>query len=510
MPTKDRRAAARRRVWGRGPIILRFEPLEGRQLLASAKPLPDLVGQSFQAPTTLNLGQSFTVNAVIKNDGTASVPAPIQVVFYASPSPGVNSDAVAIGLASVPAGLQPGTTANLSQHVTLPATLAGLGPSGTFYVGMAIDPSHLIQEGNTQNNVGVGLGVDTAMVTLNTPPVVTLVGKSLQLSSNQTEWGGSFGVTEQIANTGNANAPATTALVVLTPAGVTPGGPSDVTVGAINVPALAAGQSTTVTQSINLPATPPPLLRSGNSTYTLSIVQDGDYLTNPLYPHRPTQGLGRDEAEIAITTPSFASSLPSSLPQLQVTGVFTPTTTISWGQNLQMNATLQNTGTAGTGPIRIRYLLVGTDGTLNGLFLGDTEINNLAAGASTGIVWTVPLPSIPPGTVNSQGVARIAVVVDPEHSLVQTSTAGNIGFSGNLTFQNPSTTTASTPSAPAPTTTTPNPSTPSQPTTPPRSSARRTNKPKPKPKPAGHSISHELKVFGSKISSEYHKLIKKL
>ena len=32
MPSHDRRAAARRRAWGRGPIILRFEPLEERQL----------------------------------------------------------------------------------------------------------------------------------------------------------------------------------------------------------------------------------------------------------------------------------------------------------------------------------------------------------------------------------------------------------------------------------------------------------------------------------------------
>lgn len=35
MSSRDRRAEGRRRAWGRGPVILRFEPLEDRQLLSS-------------------------------------------------------------------------------------------------------------------------------------------------------------------------------------------------------------------------------------------------------------------------------------------------------------------------------------------------------------------------------------------------------------------------------------------------------------------------------------------
>ena len=105
--------------------------------------------------------------------------------------------------------------------------------------------------------------------------------------------GGSLTVTQQIANTGTADAPATRALIVLTPSGVTPGGTSDVTVGMINVPAIAAGQSTTVNQTITLPQTPP-AMASGGDIFTLSIVQDADYLTNQLYPHLATQGVGAD------------------------------------------------------------------------------------------------------------------------------------------------------------------------------------------------------------------------
>src|SRR3954471_9376232 len=60
MTSQKRRAAGRRRAWGRGPIILRFESLEGRQLLSassSAKALlPDLVGSSFATAHGLDWG----------------------------------------------------------------------------------------------------------------------------------------------------------------------------------------------------------------------------------------------------------------------------------------------------------------------------------------------------------------------------------------------------------------------------------------------------------------------
>src|SRR4051812_14450073 len=60
MPSQKRRAAGRRRAWGRGPIILRFESLEGRQLLtAPPKPLPDLVGAVFATTHNLDWGSSF-------------------------------------------------------------------------------------------------------------------------------------------------------------------------------------------------------------------------------------------------------------------------------------------------------------------------------------------------------------------------------------------------------------------------------------------------------------------
>ena len=73
MTPQQRRAAGRRRAWGRGPIILRFERLESRQLLTTPpQPLPDLVGADFATSHSLNWGDSFEAIGTILNQGGAT------------------------------------------------------------------------------------------------------------------------------------------------------------------------------------------------------------------------------------------------------------------------------------------------------------------------------------------------------------------------------------------------------------------------------------------------------
>ena len=63
MSSQDRRSAGRRRAWGRGPIILKFESLEGRELLSRVGPaLPNLVGSSFVTTPNADWNQSITVS----------------------------------------------------------------------------------------------------------------------------------------------------------------------------------------------------------------------------------------------------------------------------------------------------------------------------------------------------------------------------------------------------------------------------------------------------------------
>ena len=532
MPNDKRRADGRRRAWGRGPIILRFEPLEARELLSTATPAvtarPDLVGQSFQTPTDLNWGGSFQAQGVVVNQGNAPTTKAFQVDIYASTTPVVGPDAVLLGEATIASGLKAGSQSAYSVPLTLPATpLSGLNPSGSFYVAAVIDPQHAIDESNTQNNADTGAGFDYELISPPTALSASLNGSRLSVSPSETGWGGSFSMTQQVSNNGEADAPATRALVVLTPSGSTPGGASDVTIGSVSIPAIPAGQSVTVNPSITLPTRPPSSL-VGVTRFAVSVVQDADYVTNAMYPHAATQGVGLDQAGITITTPSYVNTKTGPQPGLAVTAVAVDSAGIKWGQSFQVATTLQNSGSVDPGPFRVRYLLVGTDGTLgNSLFLADSTVSNLAAGATQNIETTLHLPTTLPGgaTVNSLGEARIAVVVDPENSIDEprTGTSGVsgiiqlqvVGTDGQTTAVKAQATTLSATAAKAITTTQAK-AAPTKTATKSVTVTKHATAPKPVAsprrktvaKPTIHSFEHNLKVFPNSVYKYYKKTFK--
>ncbi len=63
MPSRDRRAEGRQRARGRGPVILRFEPLEGRQLLSSISLGGSGVGGSSSAASVSSTSTSTSTTA---------------------------------------------------------------------------------------------------------------------------------------------------------------------------------------------------------------------------------------------------------------------------------------------------------------------------------------------------------------------------------------------------------------------------------------------------------------
>ena len=140
MTSDKRRAAGRRRAWGRGPIILRFEPLEERQLLATAA-LPDLVSVAFDTVHNLDWGQSVHAKGIIANQGNAAVTVPFHVDIYASPTPGIGTTSVRIGEVTIPAALQAGQQYPYDQVVSLPPSpLTGMDSTGSIYLDTVIDP----------------------------------------------------------------------------------------------------------------------------------------------------------------------------------------------------------------------------------------------------------------------------------------------------------------------------------------------------------------------------------
>src|SRR5262249_33439728 len=148
-------------------------------------------------------------------------------------------------------------------------------------------------------------------------------GTSLGVYPDQTTWGQPVSLTVQVRNNSAGDAPPTRAAVILTPSGINPGTGSDVTIGYIDVPTIPAWQTTTVVDTVTLPAAAP-LVLSSSSQFYLSVIQDADYVTNPLFPHLPSQGLGLDVVQLAIGPGTNANIPRGPLPELAASGVLAP------------------------------------------------------------------------------------------------------------------------------------------------------------------------------------------
>ncbi len=443
MSSHDRRAAARRRAWGRGPTILRFEPLEGRQLLAGSVvgPAADVLATQFNTVHSAYWGDLFHASGTVVNQGTATTTAAIPVQIYASTAPilgTAGATTMLLGVAVVPAGLQPGASYNFDQIVGLPpSTNASVAVGQSLYVTLWVDPSGAVAEANTVDKAGRGLGLDTSVIAIAPHMPANLVGTALNViptrtaNANVLSWGVTFNITEQIRNTGEGDAPPTRARIVLTPAGSTPGGYNDVTIGSIAVPAVAAFQTTNVVQSVTLSPSEPTAL-DGATQFTISVVQDGDFLTQPIYPKVADQGTALDQGPIGILPGPLPSTPANTLPDLAPASVVVAQPTLNWGETFQVGAVIQNVGLGNAGKFTVRFIATGVSGDLtHGIFLGDTTVAGLAANSATNVLAMVRLPGILPyGTqLASPAYSRIYAVVDPEDTIDQASRSNNIAAS---------------------------------------------------------------------------------
>jgi hypothetical protein len=445
MPTLNRRAAGRRRAWGRGPIILKFDSLEHRELLTAAPPLADLAGSSLITIHTADWGNSVAVQGTIINQGGSMVTVPFDVSLYASPSISIGRYAVPIGDVTIPAGLLPGQSVPFNTTVKLPATpIPGVSNTGIVYVDMKIDPTGIVPQSNRRTDSGLGIPYESSYITITPNQPASLQGSTLAVSAPTTTWGSTITVTAQIRNAGAGASPPTRALLALTPTGTLPTWPNDAAIGYLSVPAIPAYQTVNLVQNFTLPSTIPTLLQSttGNTAFTLSMIQDADYVTNSLYPHQPDIGLGYDMVNMTISPSPTTPTTSGPLPDLAASSVLTSSNSISWGQTFQVTTTVQNLGTADAGPFTVRFLLIGENGAINsGIFLADAQIPGLAAGFNQPITQTLTLPSrIPAGlSLNGVGYARIAVVVDADNTINESLISNNLGESGPIIVRLPGT-----------------------------------------------------------------------
>ncbi len=422
MSSQNRRAAGIRRAWGRGPIILKLESLERRELLAASanSTLPDLVNSSLiTAPTVADWGQTLEVEGRVKNQGGGATTAHFEITIYASPIRGIDRYSVPVGEVQIPAGLAPGEAIPYQTSIVLPSTpVPDVSSSGgTLYITAVVNSTRTVEESNYHNDEDLGPPYDTDAVLIQPPTPADLEGTTLVVNPTDPTWGSTITVTAQITNQSSGSSPQTRALLSLTPQGLTYGGSTTVGIGSIIVPPLGAYQTVNLVQNITLPAVEPSSI-ANYTNFGLTMTQDADYVTNDLYPHQPDQGPGLDQAAISITTSSTSTATVGNLPDLATSSVLLSKSSVDWGSPVQVSTEVQNLGQGASPSSLVFFVLTGQTGSLtDAIFLGETTIPALAPGATAPINQTVVLPvRLPAGvSLGNVGYARIEVLTNPEN-----------------------------------------------------------------------------------------------
>src|SRR5262249_18517916 len=115
-----------------------------------------------------------------------------------------------------------------------------------------------------------------------------------------------------------------------------------------------------------------------------------------------------------------------------------PSQPVSWGQSFPVTAAIQNVGPGNSGPFHVQFVLTGAGGTLDhALFLGDVTVNGLNSGYVQNIEEDLQLPGRVPNclSLDSLGVGRIALVIDPEHTVDELLKTNNVAESAPVVLR---------------------------------------------------------------------------
>ena len=154
------------------------------------------------------------------------------------------------------------------------------------------------------------------------------------------------------------------------------------------------------------------------TNFGLTMVQDADYVTNDLYPHTTSQGVGLDQAALTITTSATSTATVGELPDLAASSVILSKSSVDWGSTVGLTTEVQNLGAGASPASKVFFVLTGQSGSLtDAIFLGQTTIPALASGGAQTINQTIALPiRLPAGvSLGSVGYARIEVLTNPEN-----------------------------------------------------------------------------------------------
>jgi len=321
---------------------------------------------------TIGAGASVAVTDVTRNN--SPVPAGASTTrFYLSRTGALDGTAVALGSRAVPA-LAPQSESWATTTLTLPG---GIG--GTFWIIAVADGDGVVAEAAEDNNLAVS---QPLQVGANLVVFIDVAGTSALV-----DVGATITVTDQTRNDGAGAAPASTTAFYLS-RDTTPSS-DDALLGTRAVPVLAAGQTSTSTSSLRLPA---------GWVGVFYVIAKAD--ASDVVP----------ETSEANTT---ASSQIEVGPDLIVSAITAPAR-VTGGTSVYFSDVTKNRGGGSARSSSTGYYL-SASGVLDGnaVLIGQRSVPILARGASSAVTTRFLIPTgIPAGSYTLMVVADRAGAVN--------------------------------------------------------------------------------------------------
>jgi hypothetical protein len=410
MSSDDRRAAARRRAWGRGPAILRFEPLEGRQLLSADSPLvtDNPVPAEVPAPAIIPLQQDAPApdsasNPVVVGDGTphpndvqvtlaalANIPVDAAAPVSATTDPASTTAAQAPPVVVVPTDPKP------TDGATTPATTGAIPASG------AIDPATV----TTQTTTAAPPVTSTPAVPAKPDLIGTTFATPLTL-----DWGDSFRAVGSIQNQGAAASGSFRVDVVASR--VSAPGTGEVWLTSIDFPdGLAAGETRSFDVPVSLPTTPLP---PGDAPPYVSVrlrIDAGNTIDETDEANNQGRGQGLDTSVITI--------MPH-LPARLVGAAFNVSSgPLSWGDTVVVSAQVRNDALGNAPATRARIVLTPVGqlpGGSHDVTIGSLPVPALTSHQAATVTQTLALPATQPATLAGASQFYIWILMDADFQI---------------------------------------------------------------------------------------------
>ena len=303
---------------------------------------PDLIVESPSvSDNTLTTGQSFTLRATVRNQGTATAAA-TTLRYYISSDATISTSDTEVGTDAV-SGLSASGTSAESISLTAPSS------SGTYYYGACVES--VSGESNTDNNCSDGVRVTVSGGGGGGSRSPDLIVQSPSVDNTTPTTGQSLTLSATVRNQGTATATATTLRYYRSSDATI--SKDDTEVGTDDVGGLSASGTSAESVSLTAPS-------SSGTYYYGACVESVSGESN-------TDNNCSDGVRVTV---SGGGGGGSRSPDLIVEWPSVDNTTPTKGQSLTLSAMVRNQGTAAATATTLRYY-ISSDATIS---TGDTAV----------------------------------------------------------------------------------------------------------------------------------------